>query len=132
MREIKFRVYSKLFKKVFDVIGFNCLEDGTIQSVDISKDFFSDGEYFPIFIHEDGILMQYTGLIDKYGAKICEGDIVACYDEIYAIEWGNEIAMFLGVCRNKGEHKVELGDLNEHTLQIIGNIYENSELIEQT
>lgn len=69
---------------------------------------------------------MYTGLGDKTGWKIYEGDIL--------IEYSNEIAYwvvsfeygkFIGTCDNVCEDLYELTDL-----EIAGNIYDNPNLIE--
>jgi len=76
------------------------------------------------------ILMQFTGQKDKNGAEIYEGDIVKWYcDEeppegIFIVEWRD--TRF--VLYNKEMSDWALGGAPKR-LEIIGNIYENKELI---
>jgi hypothetical protein len=131
MREIKFRAWSKEHKYMFD------LDD---------KDFFinNNGVYVRHCIDYQGdvyenetdkfILMQYTGLKDKNGVEIYEGDVVAGqitggdgHYEQGRIEWSNKKAGF--VLRFKGLGWRNLAGL--HKKQVIGNIHTNPELIKE-
>ena len=65
MREIKFRAWNKISKTMYGNSIYNC------------KDSFDMQLKHPQ-IYE---LMQYTGLKDKNGVKIYEGDIVSAWSE---------------------------------------------------
>lgn len=70
-------------------------------------------------------VMQFTGLHDKNGKEIYEGDIVKTYSgEIGEIVFRN--GMFQRKINNKW------GQDLTYPVLIIGNIYENTELLEQT
>ena len=74
-------------------------------------------------------LMQYTGLHDKNGKEIYEGDIVADRshtDLIFAIEYDNEHA---GYYMPEAFEEECRWPISEVELEIIGNIYESPELI---
>ncbi len=68
---------------------------------------------------------QYTGLLDKNGKEIYEGDIVKWSDKIYKIEWHDRMAGFV-----MQHNLIERPDI-EFESEIIGNIYENPELIKK-
>ena len=71
----------------------------------------------------DIILMQSTGLTDKNGKEIFEGDVVSYGNENICIKWLSRTACWWGE-PDCGMHEVSNGE-------IIGNIYENPELLEQ-
>lgn len=70
---------------------------------------------------------QYTGMTDKNGKKIFEGDIVkvgnALVRGIFAVEYSGMGACFIISC---GESRYFLGGCNS---EVIGNIYDNPELL---
>lgn len=69
-------------------------------------------------------LMQYTGLKDKNGKEVYEGDILKTDSGLNQfVEYRNDMAMF--VCRFKNGASTNISVQWE----IIGNIYENPELI---
>ena len=79
-------------------------------------------------LNKDG-LIQYTGLKDKNGNEIYDGDIVIDKDGYkYKIEWSNDLAAF----SFKGEHcnfgRFNKAGIETDETEIIGNIYENPEL----
>ena len=73
-------------------------------------------------------LMQSTGLKDKNGTEIYEGDIVKnIYDEIYVVKWF-DADFHLEEKYNGGFDYFELHFGNNK--EVIGNIYENQDLME--
>lgn len=84
---------------------------------------------------EPNTLGQFTGLTDKNGKKIFEGDIVKrelTYITIEAyISWDTKYLQYRLICIN-GKHKGNYWWLtsNSEDYELIGNIYDNPELLE--
>ena len=80
-------------------------------------------------------LMQYTGLKDKNGKEIYEGDIVQIkireHIFIGVIQYKEQYAQFVITKTNTIAHECEaLGDYITDWLEVIGNIYENPKILE--
>lgn len=96
--------------------------------------YYDFGEYWRDF--RDVELTQSTGLKDKNGKEIFEGDILAFEtdDEVINVNvfWDEEHALFMFESKkyNEQEPLAELVENNTYPFEIIGNIYENSELLE--
>ena len=121
MREIKFRAWDKVrneFLSAGEVLiavkaGRNPKHNPQYLDVLESPDLFRDRF----------VLMQFTGLKDKNGKEIYEGDILG--DGI-VVEVQFHDGKFVGVQSNK---KYSLGDCCGNYGRILGNIYENPELV---
>ena len=137
MRDIKFKIYFKdeegfMTKPITiedllheDWIDFEN-EEGTLSLP--LKDFrFFYGK------NENYEIMQYTGLKDKNGKEIYEGDVVKVFTNK---EWRIGIIIYehsgftIDVTNNK---ELEYGrtSIIENLTEVIGNIYDNPELLEE-
>lgn len=97
-----------------------------------------DGSYGGDIVLEDYgnrfILLQYTGLKDKNGKEIYEGDILIfrpCYDESLGGQFGNSV---FAVSFSDGAFRFgdQLADQEGASYyEIIGHIYQNPELLKQ-
>jgi len=117
MREIKFRAWDYQNNSMFyphEIYFDEGLKN--IRALDMMANYIENGK--PRFV-----LMQYTGLKDKNGKEIYEGDIIKDESDgmITVIKWNNECAGFVNVLYVKDSKDIE----------VIGNIYENPELKER-
>ena len=87
-------------------------------------------ELKPSQVFEKYTFMQCTGLKDKNGRLIFEGDIVSQSDSVYEImfEQGD---FQTGWKKKAGKNLTDLGREFMGKFEIIGNIYENPELLEE-
>nr|DAT75636.1 MAG TPA: YopX protein [Caudoviricetes sp.] len=124
MREIKFRAWHKGKKIIVNVLGIDILH---------KKTFFlnEDVDCYEHVDFKNIELMQYTGLKDKTEKEIYEGDIVKLRNNHgmgvvkYYDEWGAFVVEYI-----KPRPIVVLGtNYYKEDIEVIGNIYENPELL---
>lgn len=138
MREIKFRAWDKQANKWRHVsdIGWYRPETGKIGISGVVA-ILDDGrdQFMPI---EDVDVVDFTGLKDKNGKEIYEGDFLVETDDseplLHRIVWCDEAKFELETLEDEeghwGAHNIDLlADLDMKEFHVIGNIYENPELL---
>lgn len=131
-RPIKVRVWDKELKKYLSNVASvsNLTQEGLLTNFD----------------HPSGYIFQeFTGLLDKNGNELYEGDIVsqrskrtfdAGYDErLYEIVWNEEETGWYGKWNDKLSVyplAIYTGKFGPNSLEREGNIYENPELLKTT
>ena len=114
MREIKFRAWS-------NELGMS--ESTTLLDLIRHQTDFDEFE----------IYLQYTGLKDKNGTEIYEGDIVKFENVFSKKPFIGKLRYYAGTkpIIDNGENAVDIAECNNHDLEVLGNIYQNSELLEE-
>lgn len=100
-----------------------------IEWDEIQRQWESEG-YHPAILSSDHYhVMQFTGLKDKNGTCIFEGDIIKASGE-YPAEIGFKFGTFLLRHSNhKGMNGISISDVATDRYEVIGNIYEHKHLI---
>ncbi len=112
MREIKFRAWNIQQSKMIEVRKIDFIFYGNPSVI-------SDVSY----PDDENILMQYTGLKDRNGKEIYEGDIVKDVIGVGNIIYFETYTSFMILYKNEKLHNLNID------LEVIGNIYENKDLL---
>ena len=110
MREIKFRAWDIEMKVMLDW-------------KDIEEQWRDEGYHPAILSGDHYVPMQFTGLHDKNGKEIWEGDIVRHH--MFHPTRIKDLHNFYDICRD-----IKRYDWKPESLEVIGNVYENPELLE--
>lgn len=134
MREIKFRIWSRHFNQWMNHCGaIDCC--GRVVSLYVKKDGTQITPMWTQFPDDDITIQQFTGLKDKNGKEIYEGDVIqynrrSSYDGInFEVKWNEDNWGWVLVSKNK-DYLV-----NERTpegnrysfVEVVGNVFENPE-----
>lgn len=134
MRPIKFRAWHKTIKKIF-VMELICFPKYGHFAYTVS-----DGDGKLLGTEEDFELMQFTGLHDKNGKEIWEGDVVRG-DRVYVNNYDEECERekgLVGVVKfgdsGISEAAFYVDGITESLIkcEVIGDIHENPELLNQS
>jgi uncharacterized phage protein (TIGR01671 family) len=125
MRELKFKFWNKLARRFLPPSKYAIQGDGLYVSYDYEMMAWDDPSSFG-----DSILVpcQYTGLKDKNGKEIYEGDILS-YEGIHKVGNGVSIVSFDDGSFMIDEDIASKDWAVEH--EVVGNIFENSDLLKQ-
>lgn len=131
----KFRVWDKTDKEMYlvDIINFN---RGEFESIGDGITFLREAD--------EVILMQSTGLFDKNGQEIFEGDVISTYTYNLVIKRDNLLGFYVEYAEyvevdEKRNYFAETVDIEYLDLfakdfgiavEVLGNIYQNPGLLE--
>ena len=124
MREIKYKAYIKSLKWIVPVERINF--DVRTVEVDLSSGNGDTCDYD----FDEVELMQFTGLKDKNGKEIYEGDVTKHHSHNTISKWiySSRYLQFMSL-ESDGTHRYYF-DIDKDKLEVIGNIYQNPELME--
>ena len=136
MRELKFRFWNKIAQRFQPASKYAIDGKGDLVAYDYEMRVYDDAAPFS---RTCIVAQQYTGLKDKNGVEIYEGDFVE-------IIYGENLVGEVYFQSNMGTFRVKCNDENSYPLvtynieanklinvveKVIGNIYEPPELVEQ-
>jgi uncharacterized phage protein (TIGR01671 family) len=136
-RELKFRAWDKTNKEMYAV---NAIDFKNKEFLELENERAISSSVIPIKqFDEHFVLMQYTGLKDKNGVEIYEGDICKFNggaEDFYAevgFDYGCYIVKMPWIADAESypelKYYIELSFVD---CTVIGNIYENAELLENS
>jgi yopX protein len=138
MRNIKYKLYYPSQEKVFRVVNIVFDKQGLIESVaiplkDVLPDQYGNTDLILDLYPKDKIeLLEFTGHYDLEGNEIYTGYVVSFsasnQNYIGVAEWDKDAASY--VLKAKNHYNEYFNEVDN--LKVIGNIYENKELINET
>lgn len=135
MNNLRFRAYIKSINKVVDVLKIDFKSNTLLLDID-SDEMIPKSDYWwyeTTLSFEDVELMQSTGLFDKNGVEIFEGDIIDVGTRIpflNKIQRDEETAYLKLVPLDKRWTESYFTNFEDKSrYEVVGNIYENKELL---
>lgn len=130
----RYRAWIKIEKRMVfpdDILGIDYENEEIVTQQVYFENGLPDDRDIYCYDFDDIVLMQSTGLIDKNGKEIFEGDIVKMAKDVYSEPTYYEVVRHRGGAYRleSKQHGCELW-LRHTNCEVVGNIYENPELLE--
>ncbi len=145
-REIKFRAWDKVNNRMwynvqncYDTLNHHCCEDEKNCKYEYDRERQLYAENFKEVLEDESLcVIQFTGLLDKNNNPIYEGDILEWSDGFKrnnfseVVRYSNKIGAFVsGERLNRLIIPFDSGGATTYNFEIIGNVFENKELLER-
>lgn len=129
MREIKFRVWDRTDNRMWTAIQLDWVSDSEALRCWVQKGQSSD---HGVWLDADEFaLLQFTGLKDKNGVEIYQGDLMRYYKDVFVVIFQEMNAAFeMAYVSESGVSMHTFRSLSVAKFcEVVGNIYENPELL---
>nr|DAT62254.1 MAG TPA: YopX protein [Caudoviricetes sp.] len=132
---LRFRAWHKTWEEMGWIARIRYKKSGEIASLSFRRNIY-DGNIYGGLVNLDEIeLMQSTGLKDKNGKEIFEKDILDYNGRRVVVKWHGSYAGFIYEFVDELQNRTTEWQplyLSYYKFEVIGNIYENPELLEVT
>ena len=122
MREIEFRAWNRITERYY-------------YNVQATHDADIGDSFQNVLDNDELIVEQSTGINDKNGVDIYDGDYIRTKSNIYKVEWFNTAFWAIPDSGHGSSQPIsrlyEYEDGTAYGIEVIGNIHENSELLEE-
>lgn len=129
-REIKFRIWHKRLKRMIYPDSDGTISLGNSMSLiylGLNGRVYETAKGWEEDLTDQIELLEYTGLKDKNGKEIYEGDIVLWNKNSWKVFWSDELS---GWCKQLLDQKTYYSPfLNHLDMEVIGNIHINQNFI---
>ena len=122
----RYRAWHKTWEEMGRITFIRYKKSGEIFHLSFRRNIYNGNIYGGLVKLDEIELMQSTGLVDKNGKEIFEGDIVKCNGLLGTIE--SFKAMW--VCSFVKYNNYQKLGFFVQEIEVVGNVYENPELLE--
>lgn len=123
----RYRAWDKIHKTMYEVDDIMSIDFGKSE-ISVKTLFFERTNYYKF---DDIVLMQSTGLVDKNGKEIFEGDVVKMAKNVYSEPTYYEVVRHRGGAYRLDSKQYGCELWLRHTdCEIAGNIWEDGELLD--